>query len=73
MAGDDKVRENRLRRMALRQGLRLRKSHRRDELALDFARFALLDDRTGAVVVGGEEGAFTLGLDDVERYLQRKR
>lgn len=34
-----KVRENRLRRMAERQGLRLVKSRRRDPLAVDFGRY----------------------------------
>ena len=34
-----KVRENRLRRMAERQGLRLVKSRRRDALAVDYGKF----------------------------------
>ena len=38
----DKIRENRLRRMAERQGLRLVKSRRRDPLALDYGRYWLL-------------------------------
>ena len=36
-----KVRENRLRRMAERQGLRLVKSRRRDPLAVDYGRYRI--------------------------------
>jgi hypothetical protein len=36
-----KVRENRLRRMAERQGLRLVKSRRRDPLAIDYGRYRI--------------------------------
>jgi hypothetical protein len=36
MDGDDKVRENRLRRMAQRRGMQLQKSRRRDPNAIDF-------------------------------------
>jgi hypothetical protein len=39
MDNSAKVRENRLRRMAERQGYRLVKSRRRDPLAVDFGRY----------------------------------
>lgn len=39
----DKVRENRLRRMAERQGLELRKSRRRDPRAKDYGRWYIVD------------------------------
>jgi len=39
----EKVRENRLRRMAERQGLELRKSRRRDARAKDYGRWYIVD------------------------------
>ena len=52
--GSDKVRENRLRRMADRQGLEIHKSRRRDPRAIDYDRWLILDARTNAVVAGTE-------------------
>lgn len=46
----DKVRENRLRRMADRQGLRLMKSRARDPRSLTFDCYTLIDARTGFLV-----------------------
>lgn len=63
-----KVYENRLRRMAKRQGLELRKSKRKDPRALDFGRWAIFTEG-GAPVVGLERDRFTLDLADVERHL----
>lgn len=61
----ERVRENRLRRVAERQGLRLRKSPRRDPKALDYGLYAVIDT-TGAIVEGGYVG---LTLDQVESWL----
>ena len=67
---DDKVRENRVRRMAERQDLRLVKTRRRDPRASDFSKFMLVDPSTNAVVVGtAATGRPEWDLDDVERYL----
>jgi hypothetical protein len=55
--------ENRARRAAERQGLRVRKSYRRDPRALDFGRIELVDG-DGAVLAAGS-------LSDVWRYLLR--
>ena len=66
MSNTDKVRENRLRRMAERQGLRLVKSHRRDPRAIDFGRFTLVNPRINAVVAGTEQN---MDLDQVEAWL----
>ncbi len=60
----DKIRENRLRRMAERQGLALRKSRRRDPRAVDFGTYMLVEPER-AVIVAGER----MSADDVERYL----
>jgi hypothetical protein len=58
--------EDRLRRMAKRQGLTLTKTRRRDPRALDYGCFWLNDARNGARVFGGEWGA---GLDEIEAWL----
>jgi hypothetical protein len=74
---EEKVRENRLRRMAERQGLRLEKSRRRDPRALDYGSYALFDLETGDAKAGAVAGErlprqrFT--LDDVEAYLTTDR
>lgn len=66
----DKIRENRLRRMAERQGLQLQKSRRRDPRALDYARYQLVDVYTNALVAGSSPwGGYGLDLDDVEEFL----
>jgi hypothetical protein len=50
----DKVRENRLRRMAERRGLRLEKSRRRDPMAADYGTYQIIDnDTNGIVSIGG--------------------
>ncbi len=65
---DDKVRENRLRRMAARQGLTLTRSRRRDPRALDYGLYWLSDG--GGEHVTDPEG---IHLDEVERYLTSPR
>jgi hypothetical protein len=62
----EKVRENRLRRMAQRQGLTLSRSRRRDPRALDFGLYWLAD--ANGVTVTSEQG---IDLDAVEAYLLR--
>lgn len=47
---EERVRENRLRRVAERRGLKLTRSRRRDPKALDFGLYWLTDQRTGAQV-----------------------
>ena len=62
-----KVRENRLRRMADRQGLRLEKSRRRDPRALDYGRWNIVG------IMGGTRTILTgQTLEDVEAYLTRE-
>jgi hypothetical protein len=72
----DKVRENRVRRMAERQGLQLVKSRTRDPRALDFGSYMLLDgDR---IILGGTRRKlgrkFRRGtgasLDQIEAFLE---
>jgi hypothetical protein len=63
MGNAEKVREDRLRRMAGRQGLRLEKSRRRDPRALDYGTYQLVNVRTG------EPGRTGLTLDEAEKAL----
>ncbi len=60
---EQKVRENRLRRMAKRQGLTVVKSRRRDPRALDFGHMYLVNERNG--VEAGPYG----NLDELEAAL----
>ena len=59
----DKVRENRLRRMAKRQGLRLVKNGRRDPRATDYGTWCIVHTADNRVEV---EDCY---IDDVEAYL----
>jgi hypothetical protein len=64
-----KVQENRLRRAAERQGLRLVKSRRRDPRAFDYGKYMLVDVQTNGVVFGVVAGHIGADLDEVEAYL----
>jgi len=72
MSDDEKVRENRLRRAAERQGLMLKKSRRRDPRALDYGMYALIDDRN-VIVAGATSGRLDFTLDDIQAYLEGGR
>ena len=63
----DKVRENKLRRMAKRQGLELKKKRRRDHRAIDYQRYWLLDEDNVALF-GNKRGAT---IDEIEAFLTR--
>ncbi|MCZ2804343.1 hypothetical protein O2W18_04445 [Modestobacter sp. VKM Ac-2983] len=65
MSPEEKVKENRLRRIAARRGLQLTRSRRRDPRALDYGRYWLTDVRTNALT-SPEDG---LTLDQVEEHL----
>lgn len=69
----DKVRENRLRRMAERQGLRYHASRRRDPRAIDYGRVWLTDAQTNALVAEFTPGTGPDGtiLDEIEAWLTR--
>lgn len=66
-----KVKENRLRRMADRRGLKLSKSRSRDEGAIDFGLYALIDVQTGGAVnpALAQRWVHSWTLDEVEQYL----
>ena len=61
-----KTEENRLRRIADRQGLKLRKSPRRDARAVDFGLYLLADVETGgAIHPHGPISPYNLTPEDV--------
>jgi hypothetical protein len=62
---DRKVYENRVRRMAARQGYRLAKSYRRDPRAIDFDVWWLFSGRN-KIVFGGARGAT---IEECEEFL----
>jgi len=61
-----KVRENRARRMAERQGYVVQKSRRRDPLALDYGVYRLVNADGNYLVMEGD-------LDQVEQWLTGDR
>jgi hypothetical protein len=75
MDQSEKVRLNRLRRMASRQGIQLVKNPRRDPRAIDFGTYMLVSAENpeemvadfGWAYAGRPEGASW--LDDIEAYL----
>ncbi len=71
MEKEEKVRENRLRRAADRQGLRLTRSRSRDINAIDYGLYALIDYETGGSIFPAlaNRWVHTLTLDEVEGYL----
>ena len=64
-----KVRVNRLRRMASRQGLRLEKNRRRDPMALDYGKYNLVSGKSGHLYVHVGQA----DLDQLEAWLSGKR
>jgi hypothetical protein len=65
MDNEDKVRENRLRRMAARQGLFIIKSRRRDPSAIDYGAYWIADAYTNTL----ETSELGFNLDEVEEFL----
>jgi hypothetical protein len=60
--------EANLRRRLRRHGFTLRKSRTRNERAIDFGGFMIIEDRTGFAVAGANCYPFSLNIDDVERF-----
>jgi hypothetical protein len=67
----DKVAENRVRRSAARQGLRLEKCRARDPHAIGYATYRLVDARTGRVKAHSGGYGNGLTLEEVRQYLTR--
>ena len=74
MEQSEKVRENRMRRMATRRGLRLIKSPMRDRSGLDYGRYRI--ETTGGTPPPGVQSGYYYAfanLDEVEAYLTSPR
>jgi len=69
MKAAEKVRENRIRRVAARQRLRLERSRRRDPRAVDYGRYQLIDIDSNIVVLGGGQHPYSVTLDEIAEYL----
>jgi hypothetical protein len=67
----EKARENRLRRMAERQGYRLRRSRRRDPLARDYGLYWILEPKRDRLVVRGSGFDNGMTIDEAEAWLNR--
>jgi hypothetical protein len=70
--GDFKVRENRLRRVADRQGYRLQKSRARDPQDITFGGYQLVELESGGVAFGfgNANRGYAASLDDIEEWLK---
>jgi hypothetical protein len=70
----ERTREQKLRRMAERQGLKLEKSRQRDPRGLDFGNYRLSDPYNNTVVAGsGGPYAYSMDLDAIEAALLEGR
>ena len=66
-----KIREDRLRRTAKRNGVALRKSHRRDPVARGYGTWCVIDPRANAVVWPPNfDGHLGVDLAGIETYFQ---
>lgn len=72
MEVDEKVRENKLRRISERRGFRIEKSRRKDPQAVDFGGYMLIDVRSNAVVLGAGTFPYSATLDEIEAYFDLK-
>jgi hypothetical protein len=69
MGTEGKARENRARRAAERQGLRLVKGRRRDPNALGYGTVGLVDAKTGEQVAASTSDGYGMSLEVIERVL----
>ena len=67
----DKIRENRLRRMADQQGYALVKSRGRDPHAVGHSGYMIVEPYTNTIVYGDIDSHQALTLDQVEAWLTR--
>ena len=67
----EKVRENRLRRVAERRGLALQKCRRRDSRAIGYGGYRIIDSLKNNVVAGAHPRDYSFSLDAVEKWLTK--
>lgn len=68
-----RVDENRVRRMAARQGLVVNKSRRRDPNALDYGRYWIVEPRRNVIATSLEGQEHGITLEEVEAWLRSPR
>jgi hypothetical protein len=66
-----RAREQRLRRLAHRHGLRLEKSRIRTPKASGYGGYRLVDVQHNAVVYGGIPSHYGATLDEIERFVRQ--
>jgi len=68
---EEKIRENRLRRMAERQGLKLEKSRQRDPRGYLYGTYQLVDPNYNTIVLSDRAygRGYGMSLDEIEEYL----
>ena len=70
---NNKVLENRFRRMADRQGYKLTKIRRRDPLAYDYGKYLLIEKNTNGALTNSNRSGNHLSLEEVEVLLSRRK
>jgi hypothetical protein len=66
---EEKVMENRIRRVALRRGMKVVKSRRRDPKALDYGGYMLVDVARNFAILGGSPNAYSATIEEIDAYL----
>jgi hypothetical protein len=72
-SGNNRAREQRVRRLARRYGLRLEKSRLRTPQARGDGGYRLCNAQHAAVVYGGIPFEYCATLDEIERFLRQPR
>ena len=65
----ERAREDRLRRIAHRHGLMLKKSRQRNPDSVDYGNYWLIEISINGIIQGGQHGA---SLDEIDAYLARR-
>jgi hypothetical protein len=70
MTEHEKVRENQLRRKAVRMGVVVKKSRRRDPQAPHYGTYAIVDPNRNSLLAGDAQTGYGMSLDEVESWLR---
>ena len=68
---EEKVLENRIRRVAQRRGMKVVKSRRRSSRSVDYGGYMLIDVATNSVILGGSPIAFSATAEEIDSYLNK--
>jgi len=61
--------ENRLRRVLARRGYRLEKSRRRDQQAIDYGGYMIIETSTNSAILGASPHPYSATLDEVSKWV----